>query len=60
MYKRLLHSVLALSFSAGVLFAAMGGGDLVWDSAPASVAAQADRVLPPDLVWDLAPVSKDA
>jgi hypothetical protein len=63
MYKRLLHSVLAVSFSAGLLFAVAGGSDLVWDSAPTGAAVthtEAGSVLPPDLVWDFVPAAKDA
>ncbi|MFJ6696464.1 hypothetical protein ACIQM4_10365 [Streptomyces sp. NPDC091272] len=57
MRKRLLHSVLAVSFSASALFTAAGGYDVIWDSAPASAHTRAGDVVPPDVIWDLVPAA---
>ncbi|OAH09592.1 hypothetical protein STSP_70470 [Streptomyces jeddahensis] len=57
MCKKMLRSVLAVAFSAGLLFGAVSPLDLAWDSAPADVNV---AIAPPDLAWDAAPVGADA
>lgn len=57
MCKRMLGSVLAVAFSAGLVFGAIGTLDLHWDTQPVS----ADMVaVPPDLHWDASQVGADA
>ncbi|GAA1506596.1 hypothetical protein GCM10009730_07710 [Streptomyces albidochromogenes] len=61
MYKRMLRSVLATAFAAGLALGAATTMDLAWDSKPAGgavVGTQSDT--PPDLGWDSAPAKTDA
>ncbi|WP_327430351.1 MULTISPECIES: 5'-nucleotidase [unclassified Streptomyces] len=67
----MLRSVLALAFSAGLVFGAAHGSDVIWNSEPAT-AVQADVIwnaVPAtvtnadaalDPVWDAAPVDAGA
>lgn len=53
MYKRMLRSVLATAFAAGLALGAATTMDLAWDSKPAgggAVGTQSEA--PPDLGWD--------
>ncbi len=53
MRKRMLRSVLAVAFSAGLVFGAIGLQDLWWDSAPAGAGTTDTQAAPPDLHWDV-------
>ncbi|GAB7103287.1 hypothetical protein JCM4814A_16010 [Streptomyces phaeofaciens JCM 4814] len=54
MCKRMLRSVLAVAFSAGLVFGAVGTQDLWWDSVPADAGAANTQAAPaPDLHWDV-------
>lgn len=71
MCRKMLRSVLALAFSAGLVFGAAHGLDVIWNSQPAT-AVQADVIwnaVPatvtladpaPDPVWDATPVDAEA
>jgi hypothetical protein len=56
MCKRMLRTVLAVAFSAGLVLGAVSPQDLGWDSVSALSVATA----PMDLGWDMAPVGADA
>jgi hypothetical protein len=48
----MVRSVLAVAFSAGLVFGAYGALDLSWSSEPAQVQDSSDEaVVPPDLSW---------
>ncbi|WP_448320842.1 hypothetical protein [Streptomyces sp. CO7] len=49
MCKRLLHSALAVAFSAGVLFGAASLTDIVWDGPAVGRGAAVQAT---DIVWD--------
>ncbi|MFF9346964.1 hypothetical protein [Streptomyces sp. NPDC014734] len=56
MSNKMLRSVLAVTFSAGLTFGVIGTLDLAWDSAPTGKATvRAQDMAPPDLAWDLVP-----
>lgn len=58
MGKKMLRSVLAAAFSAGLTFGALSTMDLAWDSTPTETAGvQVQAVAPPDLAWDSIPVN---
>jgi hypothetical protein len=45
----MLRSVLAVAFSAGLVFGAASTLDLHWDTAPVG---KSTAIAPPDLYWD--------
>lgn len=52
MCKRMVRSVLAVAFSAGLVFGAYGALDLSWSSEPATHPdSSGEAVAPPDLSW---------
>ncbi|RVU27578.1 5'-nucleotidase [Streptomyces antnestii] len=74
MCKRMLRSVMAIAFSAGLAFGVFGtqdlswssaptthvSADLSWSTAPATHVSAGQSIAPPDLSWSVAPVDTAA
>lgn len=56
MCKRMLRSVMAVAFSAGLAFGVLSTQDLSWSGTPATHVSAGRNIAPPDLSWSVAPV----
>jgi len=60
MCKKLLRSVMAVAFSAGLAFGVFGTQDLSWSGTPTTHTSAGQSSAPPDLSWSAAPADAAA